>query len=214
MISTDENISTNSVTLKPNQLEHFNNIIEIIHNKGFKSYLDCSDTGTGKTYVTCIVAKELNMDLAVFAPKNTHEKWKYVSSLVLENTNCNLQLCITESALRGTGKKITQHNLLTFDPETKQFHPTEILSQVQNVLFVFDKADRLRNPESLTSKAISTIARNIPESCRIALLSAITLDKNSKRKVYYLVLELFNTIKFSNMIIQIMNTFNLEVKIL
>jgi Mimiviridae putative ATP-dependent RNA helicase len=55
------------------QIDHTKRIIRAL--KKFDTAFDGSDTGTGKTYVTCAVAKELDLRLFVVCPKSLISSW-------------------------------------------------------------------------------------------------------------------------------------------
>lgn len=61
--------------LLPFQIPHISNLY-----RGFQHYrgvLDGSDTGTGKTYVACALAKALNIHTIVITPLNAKSQWKH-----------------------------------------------------------------------------------------------------------------------------------------
>ena len=56
------------------QLDHAKTLLDSIYFNGFA--LDESHTGTGKTYVACAIAKELNCPVVVVCPKVVIPTWK------------------------------------------------------------------------------------------------------------------------------------------
>jgi superfamily II DNA or RNA helicase len=66
----------NSAQLLEPQRDHARILLNSIYLNGFAC--DLSDTGTGKTYVACAVAKELNVPVVVVCPKVVIPSWKKV----------------------------------------------------------------------------------------------------------------------------------------
>lgn len=72
---TDEDIISR---LRPWQVLPFNNLLAAVRR--YRSALDCSDTGTGKTYVACAVARKLQLPTLVVCPKIAQTAWKQVAA--------------------------------------------------------------------------------------------------------------------------------------
>ncbi len=58
------------------QVESVSKLVAAINHWG--AAIDGSDTGVGKTYVACAVARELGMNLLIVCPKSVMESWKRV----------------------------------------------------------------------------------------------------------------------------------------
>jgi len=66
--------------LLPHQPQHVRNLVWILDEKQRTAAIDGSDTGTGKTYTTCAVAKVLGLSLLVMCPKPAVPAWYRVAS--------------------------------------------------------------------------------------------------------------------------------------
>jgi excinuclease UvrABC helicase subunit UvrB len=60
------------------QVNHSNNLLESIKSNGFAK--DLSETGTGKTYSACHIARELDMPTVVICPVSVIPTWKKILS--------------------------------------------------------------------------------------------------------------------------------------
>ena len=100
----------------PWQTDHFNNIINIIEK--WHVYLDCSPTGTGKTYVNCAVADKFNLKLIVVAPKILVLKWQEVAELFHLNIAAILSY---EDTISVKGYQPKTEYLTRFDDEGRDY---------------------------------------------------------------------------------------------
>lgn len=93
---------TNTAQLLEPQKDHARILLDSIYLNGFAA--DFSATGTGKTYVACAVAKELNVPVVVICPKVVIPTWKKV----LASFGINQPLVINyEKICRGNTKWLT-----------------------------------------------------------------------------------------------------------
>ena len=163
--------------LLASQLSSYTRVCNILSTHS--AYLDTSPTGAGKTYVTCIAARDLGYSLFVVAPKSTLTNWHKAA----EEVGADLLTVITYSAFRGTKKGIVQHSALDRNDDGTYSATTE-LRESKNILFVFDESQNVKNWNTSTRKAATKLSQNLPNSCRIALLSASPYDKGEHAKSY------------------------------
>ena len=100
---------TNSSQLLEPQKPHAKKLLDSIYLNGYA--VDLSDTGTGKTFSACAIAKELNVPVVVVCPKVVIPAWKRV----LESFGIKGALVINyEKLCRGNTKWLTyekkEHN--------------------------------------------------------------------------------------------------------
>lgn len=67
--------------LLPHQPKHVRNLLWIYREKHRPTTIDGSETGTGKTYTTCAVAKELGVKILVICPKPAIPAWYRIAQL-------------------------------------------------------------------------------------------------------------------------------------
>jgi hypothetical protein len=163
--------------LLASQLSSYSRICNILST--YSAYLDTSPTGAGKTYITCIAARDLGYSLFVVAPKGTLTNWEKVA----DEVGADLLTAITYSAFRGTNKGIVQHSALIRNDDGT-YSATEQLRESKDILFVFDESQNVKNWNTSTRKAVTKLSQNLPDSCRIALLSASPYDKGEHAKSY------------------------------
>ena len=163
--------------LGDDQIPHFEKIVEILG--GWHAYDDTSVTGSGKTYVTCAVAKRFNLKLFVVAPSTIHSKWREVGGLY----RLEIVELITYESLRGTNKY--QPNTRFLMRRGSDFYATQDFRNLlaQGILLVFDEAHKLKNASDQREAAAALVgflvaANNMRvANCRVALLSATPGDK-------------------------------------
>ena len=92
----------NNATLLEPQKPHAKTLLDSLYLNGYAA--DLSDTGTGKTFTACAVAKELNVPVIVVCPKVVIPAWKRV----LESFGIKGALVINyEKLCRGNTKWLT-----------------------------------------------------------------------------------------------------------
>lgn len=166
------------------QIPHLNRLVDII--KEWHVYMDTSPMGSGKTYVTCAIAKAFNLTLSVIAPLTLLPKWKQIASLF----KLNIAEFGTYHSIRGT--KIYQPESKYITRFGDDFEITEHFSKLirpdpttnnSGLLLVFDEVHKLKNNSS-QSRAAHTLVRRLIESnrtgfsnSRVGLISATPADK-------------------------------------
>lgn len=189
--------SIQPLTLRPNQVEHYKRVLNILTK--FYFYIDGSETGLGKTYIASGVAITLQLPCIVICPKAARNTWKKVFQQYGVNTYLitNTKGIITYETLRSTkGHQPTHGLLIRSDIGTHPtFYPTELLTALiqTGVFIIFDEAQKLKN-DSDQHHASGTIMKHFytvgsgnlgivtttPSSSirsRFALLSASLVDK-------------------------------------
>jgi superfamily II DNA or RNA helicase len=136
---------TNTAHLLEPQKDHARTLLDSIYLNGFAA--DLSDTGTGKTYVACAVAKELNVPVVVVCPKVVIPAWKKV----LASFGINQPLVINyEKLCRGNTKWLTYTKKLFRNK--KKWESTGIhLHFPKTSLIILDEVHRCKGYSSLNS---------------------------------------------------------------
>jgi hypothetical protein len=189
--------SIQPINIRPNQLEHFQRVLNILTK--FYFYIDGSETGTGKTYIAAAVAITLKLPCIIFCPKSARETWRrvFMQHGVLTYQITKHHGIITYESLRSVKRNQPKHGLLIrTDMSTHPtFYPTELLTALitNGVFIIFDEAQKLKNDSdqhhaaaalmrhfyTLGTNSMSTVtttpASNIRS--RFALLSASLVDK-------------------------------------
>lgn len=157
--------------LLTSQYDHYNRVKSILRT--YSTYIDTSPTGAGKTYVACILAKELGYRLFVVAPKSTLYNWEKVSTEI----GTSLIKAITYDGFRGSNRKITQHGFLYIDKDGT-FRPTKELTDTSDILYIFDESHKLKNYDTSSRRAATVLSQNMNEGSRMGLLSGSPADKS------------------------------------
>lgn len=140
--------------------------------KNNRIVLDGSETGTGKTYTTCALAKELNMPIFVICPKIIISKWRTVAryfGIVIIDA-INYETARLGKTYNRSGNRIKSKHINIVDGKYRW----KCLSN--NALIVFDEAHRCKNPNSKNGKLLLS-TKNI--RCKVLMLSA-TISNNPK----------------------------------
>ena len=203
-------MNLNSVELLEHQIKHYASIKNsiITHSRS----IDASDTGTGKTYVTCKLAKELGLIPWVVCPKSVVGSWIKVIKLAgIKKYNIITydQLMLSNDLVKLN--KETDNYDWDFESD-ENFKANSKL----NYLFIYDEAHKCKNSKTINSKIMVSLSKY---PVKILLLSATIIDKPLFFIPFGIVLKFYKTIpegldwmgktisnKASNPMIQIHNT--------
>lgn len=135
----------------------------VVSVEAFDGGLDCSDTGVGKTFVACGVAKVLNRSIFVICPKSVIPPWRRAAYLFgVEAEVINYEMLRTGNtpwgywSEKGRGKVFNYRGI-----------------DGEQVLFVFDECHRMKDSKTLQSK-LGIAALN--QRFKVLALSATAAD--------------------------------------
>lgn len=110
--------------------------------------IDGSDTGVGKTYVACAVARELGMKIVVICPKSVKESWKRV---ICKHFKMKDQLVgITNYEQLRIGKK--DSIIASFITNRKTHRDKFTWKITKDTLIIWDESQKLKNWKTQNSK--------------------------------------------------------------
>ena len=164
------------------QQEHANILIEILRRQS--AALDTSDTGTGKTRVACLCARELGLSLFVVCPKAVIENWfdtaeMYGTQVIGVVNYESAKNCKYYSRV---GQYFAEEREQC--PYLEKEEATWKWDLPPDTLLVFDEVHRGKNRDTQTSELI-TASAGMPHKL---LLSATVCDKiNTFHPVAYLL---------------------------
>ena len=161
-----------------NQLKHYNSILRWL--KYYRSYVDVSEMGAGKTYVTCAIAKKLKLNVFVLAPKSTLSSWVKVLNIYgIKEYEVN------------TYQKLRYKNSYVYKDEIDgSIELYEVIKDKisRGMLLIVDESHNIKNDKCMQTKIIKRIADEIYKRdntrSRVALLSATPFDKECFYKSY------------------------------
>jgi superfamily II DNA or RNA helicase len=153
------------MSLLPFQITHKNNLIKSLDN--YKTALDSSDTGTGKTYVACAIAKEKNLRPIVICPKSVISNWKKTLDLfsVQPLGIANYECIRNGNWYQGFGKTKCEY-----------FDDFNWINLPENVIFIFDEVHNCKNKSTLNSKVLLSTHPSSTDRF-VLMLSATASDK-------------------------------------
>lgn len=185
--------------LFPYQRKHVNTLELILRTK--RAALDSSDTGSGKTFSSCVLARRLNMDIFVIGPKAVIENWFDVGAAIGVNV---LGVTNYESAKNGKFYKLKdeffaeeRYNCPYVKNVTDAEGNTDYAWNLPpNTLLIFDEGHRGKNYTTKTSKLMDSASKifepvdGIPSTCKILILSATITDSIDNFRVPAFLLDL------------------------
>jgi superfamily II DNA or RNA helicase len=163
-------------TLKSHQVEHFKTIHQIL--KKYPLFIDTSIMGSGKTYTTLLIAKQMSMSIGVICPKGgIMENWRNVAKLL----GVKVEFVEGYDSLRGKRSTlITQQEYEVDDKSEIYYGPSDYFINLvkTNFMLVFDEFHKIKN-KSTRSLCCRNLARACLKggTCRLAFLSASPYDK-------------------------------------
>lgn len=156
--------------------------------------LDASDTGTGKMYVACAVARQLKVTPLVIAPKSTLAEWRKVAvGFGLEVEAVNYE------RVRGTRRNVDiddgEARLASSEwgEESISGHGSRWTWKEPYEFVIFDEVHRCGGMTSLNSKLLLAAAR---QARYVLCLSATAANDPRQFKALGYTLQLFELSKF------------------
>lgn len=163
------------------QIPHVKNLLKSLLQ--YSRALDASDTGTGKTYSTVALCKELGLRPFVICPLGVIPTW-YKTFYEFEFEDEEFDVFNYESLLHcPLISKINDNYVWNFN---KDEHGGE-----SKYIFIFDEAHRCKNTDTIASKILISLASH---DTKILLLSATIFDKIHYFLPFGLVLGLYETL--------------------
>jgi superfamily II DNA or RNA helicase len=198
-VKLNKNIQNKLLTY---QIDHVKNIVNCMKLNNIA--LDGSDTGTGKTYSSIAVCKQLNLKPFIICPKSIMHAWKGV---------CN----VFEIEYLGIVNYETIRNGKYYERDTgKRIVCPYINNQKWNLpdnsIIIFDEAHRCRHIDTLNGQLLMSTKNN--KNINVLLLSATIVDNLDDFRIYGYLLNFYKSMRDStNWIIKYssMNGINKEL---
>jgi superfamily II DNA or RNA helicase len=156
------------VDLLPYQKSHYLNILASM--KKHSRALDASDTGTGKTFISVKLCKDLKLIPWVVCQKSIVSSWHQVLKSFGYNTNQYNVITYEQLSLH---KKLISNKSEVYD-WTFETNDNFKGNLKLKYLFIYDEAHRCKNINTINSKILVALSKY---PVKILLLSATILDK-------------------------------------
>ena len=140
--------------LRPWQIESVSKLVSSINKWG--SAVDGSEIGSGKSYVSCAVARELNMDIFVVCPKTIMESWKRVIKNHFKMWGKCVGIINYESLRTGKTNSPFASYVKRRDTHRKEF----IWKIPKNTLIIWDEAHKLKNHKTKNSETCDSALKH------------------------------------------------------
>jgi superfamily II DNA or RNA helicase len=179
---------TNSINLLEHQKTHYTNVKNSIikHSRA----LDASDTGTGKTFVSVMLCKELGLIPWVVCPKSVVSSW----NRIIKQSGIKKFYIITYDQLILSTSLIEKKSTNVGDEYDWKFETNELFKNKhkEKYLFIYDEAHKCKNIKTINSKIIVSLSKY---KVKILLLSATIIDKPLFFIPFGIVLGLYKTVQ-------------------
>lgn len=172
----------NEAGLRPWQVESVSKLVSSINK--FGCAIDGSDLGVGKTFVACVVARELKMKMVVVCPKAVMESWRRVINKHF-NMGDKLVDIINYEQLR-IGKK--ESKVASYILNKKTHREKFIWKITKDTLIIWDESQKLKNWKTKNSK---TCIEAFKQGYRMLFCSATNATNPLELRTVGTVLGLF-----------------------
>jgi len=158
------------MSLMKYQEPHVQRLIDAFNNG--QTVIDGSETGTGKTYTACYIAKKLGLKPIIICPRSVITPWRKV-------------LDQFKTEYYGISNYESIRNAKWFTPDTPDTKTkTKFITKLgandfkwelpDDAIIIFDEAHRCKNASTINSKLLTALK---PTNNKVMLLSATIADK-------------------------------------
>uniref|UniRef100_A0A6C0EB51 Helicase ATP-binding domain-containing protein n=1 Tax=viral metagenome TaxID=1070528 RepID=A0A6C0EB51_9ZZZZ len=182
-----------SIALKPEvekkiidyQILHVMNIVTSLNKHNIA--IDSSSTGTGKTYTTIAVCKQLNLKPFIICPKSVIGQWKNVC----KHFDVVPELIVNYETLKSKKQTVTKYLTIKDDEYKWSFRNN-------NIILIFDEVHKCKHIDSQNAKLLLSAKNKV----KMLLLSATLCDKNDDFLLYGYILNLYSKFRSGKQWIQ------------
>ena len=170
------------------QFLHIFNLMTTLTNK---IVVDGSDPGTGKTYTSIALCKQLNLKVFIICPKTIMSTWAYVCKLfdIVPIAIVNYESIKFGKYYDLNGKRTDCKYIEVNQLDEKNIEFTWKLPK--NSMIIFDEVHKCKNPKSLNGKLLlSTVDQN-----KVLMLSGTLADKPEFFHIFGYMLGLYKNIR-------------------
>lgn len=156
--------------------------------------LDGSDPGTGKTYTSIALCKQLNLKPLIICPKTIMTTWTYVCKIFgLEPLGIvNYETIKSGKTYDSNNKRIDCKyvNITSLDEKTIKFN----WNLPKDGILIFDEVHKCKNHKSLNGKLLMSTK----EQKKVLILSGTLADKPESFHIFGYMLNLYKSMKNAN----------------
>lgn len=164
------------------QIDAAGKIVSAINHWG--SAIDGSDTGTGKTYTACAVARDLGYNIVVICPKAVIKSWNKVIRKHFKLGDKLLGIVNYEKLIRGRSDSPIASFILSRKTKRKMF----TWKVPKKTIIIWDESQKLKNWKT---KTVKTCLAAIKEGYPMLFCSATNATNPLEMRAVGLALKLF-----------------------
>jgi len=165
------------------QYLHVFNLVTAIKNNNIA--IDGSATGTGKTYTSIAVCKQLNLTPIIICTKITRSIWKGVCRKFDVEPICIVNYELLRNCKQYSEERIVHADFLQKNDKNKF---TWNIKSPRNTLLIFDEVHKCKNYKSQLGELLKS-SRN---QCKILMLSATLCDRLEDFSLFGYMLRLYS----------------------
>jgi len=169
------------------QFLHIFNLLTAIHHN--KIVLDGSDTGTGKTYTSIALCKQLNLTPFIICPKIMINKWTEVCKYFDIKYSYIVNYELIKNGKCYENKSKIACPFIDVDKKSKNIFTWNV---PRRHIFIFDEAHLCKNKNSLNGKLLLSTKYT---QLNILLLSATIADQPKSFHIFGYMLDLYNNMR-------------------
>lgn len=167
---------------------HILNFISIYKKNNEACAVDFSTTGTGKTFTTCALCAQLDLEPIIICPKSVICYWKDVCKIfnVIPKTIINYE-AIKKGKDLDDNMTRKKSEIVELNDESFEW---KNIDKNKNII-IFDEAHRCKNKNTLNGRLLLSTK----EKCRVMLLSATIAQKYNDFKIFGYMLGCYKHLK-------------------
>lgn len=156
--------------------------------------LDGSDTGTGKTYTTVALCKQLGLKPFIICPKSIISNWRTICKKFSVDPICVVNYeTIRSGKIYDTEGKRIDCPYLNIDKNMKTERRFRWNGLPRNAIFIFDEVHKCKSKTTLNGKLLMSCKEL--KRIKMLLLSATICDKPESFSIFGYILGLYKNIK-------------------
>jgi len=174
------------------QFLHIFNLMTSLRDN--KIVLDGSDPGTGKTYTSLALCKQLDLRPFIICPKTIMTTWAYVCKIfdITPLAIVNYESIKEGKCYDNDGKRIDCKYIDITELDEKTIEFTWLLPKPTKCIIIFDEVHKCKNQKSLNGKLLLS---TLKQESKVLMLSGTLADKPESFHIFGYMLGFYKNIR-------------------